>query len=567
MQAVHSQVFRNSGLVNDVLSGKERIFPFANNIWSPVGRDTTTCALFALNFVRMAFQQEKRAKGHIDTFFESITEPAFAENLVSICDQCTGDAQVDVMELCHLPIFKDSFKLDRTKYGPPSVMQLKLALRELQSCRSAMAMIVSRTASVTLCMKIPVWGTNIFLVLDLRQDRNATSELSLVVNRSLDETAGRMSGILPIDNRLLSRDMQWQAQLTASCAIHTFSPITCVNEGRSTVADSMALLRSWVEAANSSHQAGQSLAQRPTTQQESRGPSAPNRGRTEGNQPEAGPSRLLSGPQSFLTRATSFIPYEQTKRYARIFFLDNLSDTSLMEDPESDLESDEEEEEEEEEEFDCGVCFEPVPVSLGVYLDPCRHAVCGSCITGHVCAKISERRFPVFCPLCMVDPENINPSPVPDTIVQRLELTDEEHKIWVELEMAQFAVQIQCHRCGRSAFADKDDHNSVDQITCPFSDCNHIWCKNCQRTILSDGPKHSCDGSSEFKHLVKQMGWKHCPNCKAAVQKMGGCNHMTCATPGCNSHFCYKCGKQIAKSPIQMAVSSAVTAHYRQCTM
>ncbi|KAI6041629.1 hypothetical protein EDC04DRAFT_2667357, partial [Pisolithus marmoratus] len=63
------------------------------------------------------------------------------------------------------------------------------------------------------------------------------------------------------------------------------------------------------------------------------------------------------------------------------------------------------------------------------------------------------------------------------------------------------------------------------------------------------------------------MGWKHCPNCKAAVQKMGGCNHMTCAAPGCNSHFCYKCGKQIVKSPIPMTVSSAVTAHYRHCTM
>ncbi|KAI6020388.1 hypothetical protein BKA83DRAFT_4300943 [Pisolithus microcarpus] len=564
MQTVHPQVLRNSGLVKDVLSGKERIIPFANNVWDPVGRDATTCALLALNFVRMAFQQEKRTRGHIDTFFGSITEPTFGKDLVSICDQWTGDVQVDVTELCHLPVFKDNFKLDRTKYGPPSVMQLKLALRDMQSCKSAMAMIVSRAASVTLCMKIPVWATNIFLVLDLRQDRNATSELSLVVNRSLDETAGRMSGILPIDNRLLSRDMQWQAQLTASCAIHTFSPVTCANEGRSAVTDSIALLRSWIEAANSSYQVEQSLAQRPTTQQDNKGPSTTNRGRTVDDQPVASSSRLLSNPQPCLPRETSFIPYEQTKRYARIFFLDNLSDTSLTEDPDSDSESDEDEEEEE---FSCGVCFEPVPVSLGVYLEPCRHAVCGSCITGHVCAKISERRFPVFCPLCMVDPENVNPSPIPDTVVQRLELTDEEYKIWVELEMAQFAVQMQCHRCGRSAFVDKDDHNSVDQITCPFSDCKHTWCKNCQRTILTYGPKHSCDGSSEFKHLVKQMGWKHCPNCKAAVQKMGGCNHMTCATPGCNSHFCYKCGKQIAKSPIQMVVSSAVTAHYRHCTM
>lgn len=565
MQAVRSKVLCNSGFVNDVLSGKERIVPFANNIWGPVGRNATARALLALNFVRLVFQQEKRAKGGIDTFVGSIAEPTFVKDLVSICDQWAGDGQLDVTELCHLPVFKSNFKLDRTKYGPPSVMQLKLALREMQSHRSPMAMIVSRAASVTLCMKIPVWTTNIFIVLDLRPEQSPVSELSLVVNTSLDETAGRMSGILPIDNRLLSRDIKWQAQLTASCAIHTFSPVTCANEGRSAVADSIALLRSWVEAANSSHEVGlSSSARNPPTRKETGRPSTPNKRRTVDNQAEAGPSRLLPSPQSFLTRATSFTPYEQTKRHARIFFLDNLSDTSLTEVPDSDSES---EEDEEEEDFECGICFEPVPVGLGIHLDPCQHAVCGSCITGHVCAKISERRFPVFCPLCMVDPENVNPSTVPDTIVQRLELTDEEHKIWAELEMAQFAVQIQCRRCRRSAFVDKDDHDSVDQIKCPFSDCSHTWCKNCQQAILADGPKHSCDGSSEFKHLVKQMGWRHCPNCKAAVQKMGGCNHMTCATPGCNSHFCYKCGKQIAKSPIQMVVSSAVTAHYRHCTM
>ncbi|KAI6143725.1 hypothetical protein BKA82DRAFT_4182778 [Pisolithus tinctorius] len=503
MQAVSSKVLRNS----------ERIVPFANNIWGPVGRDATARALLALNSSDWSSNRRKRAKGGIDTFVGSIAEPTFVKDLASICDQWAGDGQLDVTELCHLPVFKGNFKLDRTKYGPPSVMQLKLALREMQSH--------SRAASVTLCMKIPVWTTNIFIVLDLRPDQSPVSELSLVVNTSLDETAGRMSGILPIDNRLLSRDIKWQAQLTASCAIHTFSPITCANEGRSAVADSIALLRSWVEAANSSHEAGR--------------PSTPNKRRTVDNQAEAGPSRLLPSPQSFLTRATSFTPYEQTKRHARIFFLDNLSDTSLTEIPDSDSES---EEDEEDEEFECGICFEPVPVGLGIHLDPCQHAVCGSCITGHVCAKISERRFPVFCPLCMADPENVNPSTVPDTIVQRLELTDEEHKIWAELEMAQFAVQIQCHKCRRSAF-----------IKCPFSDCSHTWCKNCQQAILSDGP-------SIRATIVK-----------AAVQKMGGCNHMTCATPGCNSHFCYKCGKQIAKSPIQMVVSSAVTAHYRHCTM
>lgn len=79
MQAVRSKVLRNSGFVNDVLSGKERIVPFANNIWGPVGGNATARALLALNFVRLVFQQEKRAKGGIDKFVGSIAEPTFVK--------------------------------------------------------------------------------------------------------------------------------------------------------------------------------------------------------------------------------------------------------------------------------------------------------------------------------------------------------------------------------------------------------------------------------------------------------------------------------------------------------
>jgi len=66
-------------------------------------------------------------------------------------------------------------------------------------------------------------------------------------------------------------------------------------------------------------------------------------------------------------------------------------------------------------------------------------------------------------------------------------------------------------RCSRFAFVDKSDYDHLDKMACPFPGCHHTWCKNCQQEISSNGPKHTCDGSSELKYLVKQMGWKHCP--------------------------------------------------------
>jgi len=41
--------------------------------------------------------------------------------------------------------------------------------------------------------------------------------------------------------------------------------------------------------------------------------------------------------------------------------------------------------------------------------------------------------------------------------------------------------------------------------------CNYVWCKECQQEFVPNGPKHSCDGSSELKRLVEEQGWKYCP--------------------------------------------------------
>jgi len=257
--------------------------------------------------------------------------------------------------------------------------------------------------------------------MDLPADQRPTSDLNLVLSTSFEETVGRISEILPINNRLLSLDLKWQAQPMTSCAIHMFSPITPANpfkEGaRAGVAESMALLRSWVNAAPPMRYEREQISGTSSSRDQKyvERSSRSERHRQSDDRTVAGPSRASSKPRSFLARAASFIPYEQTKRHARIFFLDNLSDTSftLIENSDSDENDDRDgdgNEDEEEKEIECRVCFENVPVMQGIHLDPCQHWLCMSCITGHVCAKINERRFPVFCPLCMADRKNANPS-------------------------------------------------------------------------------------------------------------------------------------------------------------
>jgi hypothetical protein len=121
------------------------------------------------------------------------------------------------------------------------------------------------------------------------------------------------------------------------------------------------------------------------------------------------------------------------------------------------------------------------------------------------------------------------PSEVSQSLALELGLTVEQFNIWTEMEMAEFSILMHCrrygsawytppftcanrrNRCERSMFVARDEHDAVNVLACPLSDCDHIWCKHCQQSIDPNGPRHSCDGTSELEHLVKEQGWKYCP--------------------------------------------------------
>ena len=118
---------------------------------------------------------------------------------------------------------------------------------------------------------------------------------------------------------------------------------------------------------------------------------------------------------------------------------------------------------------------------------------------------------------------------VSQSLALELGLTDEQFNIWTEMEMVAFSILLNCrkyarrfhpltsctdcrNRCQRSMFVARDEHDDVSVIACPLPDCDHIWCKLCQQSIDLNGPAHSCDGTSELDHLVKEQGWKYCPS-------------------------------------------------------
>ena len=165
-------------------------------------------------------------------------------------------------------------------------------------------------------------------------------------------------------------------------------------------------------------------------------------------------------------------------------------------------------------------------------------------------------------------------SAIPGALVQLLGVSEQQWAIWEEMEIAQFSIPFNCRkcvlhpvhvspcvlvltlclRCHLSGFVDRLDLEAQSEIHCPFPACDHVWCKKCQQTIEPGVPEHSCDGTSELDHLMKQQGWRYCPSesylaarvsilrpfpyvdCKTPIQKLQGCNHLSVRLlVGCDS--------------------------------
>lgn len=217
--------------------------------------------------------------------------------------------------------------------------------------------------------------------------------------------------------------------------------------------------------------------------------------------------------------------------------------------------------------FTCGICLEYGELSA-VHIQGCRHRFCRDCVRRYVRAKLEERRFPVACPLCTIDDDMLTTGEINSSVLDELGLDECEYAKLLELELSVHSVLVTCGGCNRSIFVDRAEYNSENVIACPLPHCSYAWCKICSKSVPPGGPAHVCgDGSVELRRLMSEQGWQDCPGCKTPISRTEGCNHITCITPGCNVHFCYKCGSLITKSVKHKAIEKAKAAHYKKCEM
>jgi len=559
------------------------------------------------------------------TLLQAVLARACAEETTAICALWSGNLHLEVEDICCVPLFEKTLKLKTTTYGLPGVSEFKSLLTELSNLDSSAVVIITRPPEIIACLKLRLATQNsdVFIIFDSLQRPSYPNGTGMIVSPSIEGTARQLAELLPTVG-LPDGFLQWEAQLLANYSGHVFvshgvetsTPTLWQAVLESSLAQlsmqsDIAELRN-LRSQNEFLKNEQQRLESEIKESEARGRKQERLIRQQRQQQQQQQFRSSSGSQKYFDH--SFAPPRQFSSLTRQSSTPSSSKASTSSlnpfgpdsrsvgssssralgylgkppTPPSDrgdgiLEAMRLQNEFDKEDralsaqraelaksaqrlFECGICMEEMPDDSIARPDPCGHTFCRECLRGHVTARLDEHRFPILCPTCTAGKGKAKEAPgeVSQSLALDLGLTDEQYSIWTEMELVSFSVLLYCRKCQRTMFVARDEHEEAKIIACPLPDCNHAWCKQCQQSIDFNGPKHSCDGTSELDHLMKQQGWKYCPSCKTPIQKISGCNHMSCMTPACNTHFCYICGGLMVKSALGQEIKEATSAHYRK---
>ncbi|KAK0202721.1 hypothetical protein DFS33DRAFT_1385094 [Desarmillaria ectypa] len=576
-----------------IIKEKEKLVVHPGTSQYTIG-GVSACGLASLNFARLVLDKEREGiRGAV--LLADIASVQAVENTVSICSQWRDNLHLEVETIFAAPLFQTSMKLTKCIYGSPSVGRFEEMLGYCIFSSFTASLTVSSPATLNLHPIVPVWQSSqdhlksspaqrfrlpnrIYIIFDTHSRPTHPDGSGITFLATVESAALRLSDILSVDTHLLSESgLQWQAQLLANFSAHVFIP----NDKWSTdpVDLTQALLESSVailtlQAQLSSLESRNQFLTSTTVRleeeidelQETCEKLKKRQLRSQSRSiPTTNVATKWLGAPSGLSqqRNSSKNPKGKGRAQENSIGLDfALNLQRKFEEQDRQLEQERRSLAATAQAlFDCAICLETFPLDSAARVAECNHLTCRNCLRQHLLTTLYDHRFPVFCPTCI---DGDKKSILSETLVLDIGIPEKEYCIFEELQMSAFSILLHCRQCKKSAFVDRTEYQEASIITCPLPGCNYTWCKSCQQSVDVTGPQHSCDGSSELDHLMKQRGWKYCPGCKTPVQKESGCNHMTCMSPGCNTHFCYICGGKIVQSALRIDIQAAVSDHYRR---
>jgi len=196
------------------------------------------------------------------------------------------------------------------------------------------------------------------------------------------------------------------------------------------------------------------------------------------------------------------------------------------------------------EDFDCPICFDSIAPGSGYIFQECQHQYCGECLGSYYQVLImSNKVIDIKCP---------NPNCEHLCTHGEIRFLLPEHLFNKFLDFSKIALinkdpemrWCPTPNCGNAVKRKKKGSSKME-----CSACNFQFCFECGDSYHEDV---TCEQHQKMLDIEKKTDprfkiWqmhhsKPCPNCKAPIQKNGGCNHMYCEK--CKHEFCWVCLKQ-----------------------
>lgn len=194
--------------------------------------------------------------------------------------------------------------------------------------------------------------------------------------------------------------------------------------------------------------------------------------------------------------------------------------------------------------FGCAVCMDSFRVEDVVFCGgDAAHGLCRPCfrdLCNHCCTDKGVGSAGVECPV----PECKSRFSRHDVLrsvpaIDVMQMDEREHDRSMRTAMGD-AIELRCV-CGAAGIIQQNDLGSK-VIPCPR--CHRQYCAKCGQAAHGDTPCATPkDKDADEKANAKTQAWirnktKQCPNCREAVEKNEGCNHVTCR---CGHNWCFLC--------------------------
>ena len=190
---------------------------------------------------------------------------------------------------------------------------------------------------------------------------------------------------------------------------------------------------------------------------------------------------------------------------------------------------------------ECPVCFNQVvsPIQL-----ECGHSWCRSCFASYLAAATDNKIFPLTClgneatcsqPVSVYFARDILTADGFDRVVNASFFA----YVYSRPDEFHYCPTPDCPQIYRSAPPDT-------VLQCPS--CLARICPNCH-VEAHDGmscANRDLDGEKLFREWMEAHDVKSCPGCKSSIEKIAGCNHMTCTR--CQTHICWVCLETFPKA-------------------